>query len=117
MKYLDILLNGSDHKEEIEKEYLIIKQRFNDKGIEFNEEEEMMFSNHLICLIKRVLENNFIADIDEELMSEISATIFVLTEECIGDLFTSHGCDINKSELFLVATHIQVNLNRKESEK
>ena len=113
MKYLTTLLDESiidDFKED----YLSIKNNFMEKGIGFNDTEEYVFSNHIVCLLKRIKSGELIDPIDEEMMKEIDEDVFKLTNECIAPTFKKYGLEADLSEVFLVATHIQMNKMRKE---
>ena len=113
MKYLTTMLDES-LIESFKEDYLSIKNNFMEKGIDFNDTEEYVFSNHIICLLKRIKSGELIEPIDEEMMNEIDDDVFALTEECIASTFKKYGLEINRSEVFLVATHIQMNKMRKE---
>lgn len=120
MKYLDMILNNSDVRlevrDKIESNMQRVEEKLNQLGIEFNDENaEMVFTNHLVALIKRILSKEFIPELEEALMVDISSQAMDLSTMLVKDLFESNGCEVNQSELFLVATHIQLYLeNRKE---
>lgn len=120
LKYLDMILNNSDVRlevrDKIESNMQRVEEKLNQLGIEFNDENaEMVFTNHLVALIKRILSKEFIPELEEALMVDISSQAMDLSTMLVKDLFESNGCEVNQSELFLVATHIQLYLeNRKE---
>ena len=120
MKYLDTILNNSDVSAEVSEEIVRCMKQVDEQlkqlKIEFSDENaEMVFTNHLVALTKRILSKEFIPDLDDSLMEGVSLQAMQLSEELVKDLFESHGCEVNKSELFLVATHIQLYLeNRKD---
>ena len=122
MKYLDTILNNSDLDSETREKITACMMQVTDKlkenHIVFSDENaEMVFTNHLVALTKRILSKEFIPDLDESLMDGVSLQAMELSENIVKDLFESNGCEVNKSELFLVATHIQLYLeNRKEGE-
>ena len=116
MKYLTTMLDDS-LIEDFKDDYLLIKQNFKEKGIDFNDTEEYVFSNHIVCLLKRLKSGELIDPIDEEMMKEIDYDVFDLTEKCIEPIFKKYNLEISRSEVFLVATHIQMNKIRKEEKK
>ena len=64
MKYLSTILetNGIDeqHREAATASYLAAKERMKQLPVKFSDDAEMMLSNHLMALIKRISENKFI---------------------------------------------------------
>lgn len=120
LKYLDTILNNSDLSSETREKITAcmkqVEEKLKENQIEFSDENaEMVFTNHLVALTKRILSKEFIPDLDESLMDGVSLQAMELSEKLVKDLFESNGCEVNKSELFLVATHIQLYLeNRKD---
>lgn len=112
MKYLDKILEANGIKEgfraEAEKEYLEAKERMAQLPISFSEDAELMLSNHLMALIKRISEKQFIEPIGEEIMGEISEAAWKYANGVAGPLFTKNGVDVNRSEIFLVGTHMEM---------
>lgn len=58
MKYLNTLLENNDLdpaiKDEVIKSYQEIKGKVRDLGIHMDEDAELMFSNHVLALLKRI---------------------------------------------------------------
>ena len=115
MKYLNTLTENNPISSNLVEEYRKIKEKISSDSIDFSEDEEFMVSNHLICLLKRIESNEFVDEIDESLMEEISNEIWQYTESLIKDSFEKYERPINKSEVFLLSTHFQMNHNRKEN--
>ena len=115
MKYLNTFLND-ENLQDLKDDYLAIKEAVKKQGIEFNDTEEYVFSNHIVCLLKRLKNNEFIEDIDASLMNEVDAECLEKARVCIAPAFEKYGHEMNQSELFLVSTHIQMNANRLKEE-
>ena len=76
MKYLNKVLETNEieegAREQVEKEYLEAKERMKKLPVSFSEDAEMMLSNHLVALLKRISEKKLIDPIEEEIMREVS---------------------------------------------
>lgn len=119
MKHLDTILNNQELDETLRKQLVdaanVYEQKMQENNIAFTDDSaEMIFTNHLMALTKRIISKEFIPDIDEELMSEVSEEAFGISESIVKEVFTAYGCEINKSEVFLVATHIQIYLDTRQ---
>lgn len=119
MKYLDTILSeqklGDEMINSIKKYDAVVDKKLKQSGIEFTDEDsEMVFCNHIVALIKRCVTNDFVAEIDESLMDEISKEAYDIASFLVSDLFEENGCEKNKSEIFLVSTHIQMYLDSKK---
>jgi len=119
VRYLTRLFKTSGINEEegksIEKELESVEKNWQELDIRFqNENAEYVFVNHLISLTRRVLKQEFVDDIDDSLMEEISPEAFEISNKLIEELFQRASIDVNKAELFLVATHIEIYLRGKK---
>lgn len=119
MKYLDTILSEQklcDEMKNMVKKYdAIIDEKLKQSKIEFTDKDaEMVFCNHIIALIKRCAANEFVSDIDESLIDEISKEAYEMASYLVSDLFEDNGYKKNKSEIFLVSTHIQMYLDSKK---
>ncbi len=116
MKYLNTLLENTtiddQIKESVIQMYLETKERLKLIQVHFDEDAELMFSNHLLALSKRIKTQSFVDPIDEEMMSDIPEKAWELAEVLINNIFHEQGIPVNRSELFLVATHIGVALEK-----
>ena len=112
MKYLNKILDVNDieesFKEQAGKEYLKAKERMAKLPISFNEDAELVLSNHLMALIKRISEKSFVEPIGEEMMGEISEEAWKYAKELAGPLFEAQGQEPDRSEIFLVGTHMEM---------
>ncbi len=115
MKYLDtILANSVAEKQDRDKIRQALEktaEKMKAMNIVFADENaEMVFENHLAALAKRVIDHELIPDLDASLMEGVSQQAMDIARELISDLFAQFDCELTQSELFLVATHIQLYL-------
>ena len=114
MKYLSTILetNGIDeqHREAATASYLAAKERMRQLPVKFSDDAEMMLSNHLMALIKRISENKFIDHIEEEMMGELSDKAWEYAGQVADPLFAEAGIGPDRSEVFLVGTHMEMAL-------
>lgn len=112
MKYLNKVLETNEieegAREQVEKEYLEAKERMKKLPVSFSEDAEMMLSNHLVALLKRISEKKLIDPIEEEMMGEVSEDAWNYAQELACPMFESHGMAPDRSEIFLVATHMEM---------
>lgn len=120
MKYLNKLLENNDLNEDIKEEaiqlYLETKAKLPGMVV-LDEDAELMLSNHILALIKRIKEQMFVEPIDEEMMSEVSDEAFQKADELVGWIFEGEKIPKNRSEIFLVATHVEMALQKMKEEK
>ena len=119
MNYLDKILENKEIAENIQTEfYEMIKILDEDLAllnIQFNDENsEYIFENHLIALIVRIINKQFVDDIEESMFLEVSEKSFELSNKVVKKIFEYCNMAVNKSELFLVATHLELNIQEKE---
>lgn len=120
MNYLDTILSeqelSSELIESIKKFDKIVDMKLEKNDIQFTDKDaEMVFCNHIVALIKRCKAKEFVDDIDESMMEEVSKQAFHIAEDIVGDIFIENNCSINQSEVFLVATHIQMYLDSRKN--
>lgn len=120
MNYLDTILNEQNLDSELEstvrKFSAVVAEKLKEADIVFSDEDaELVFCNHIVALIKRCVSKEFVADIEEEMMEEVSKEAFEIAQSLLKDVFVQNGCTVNRSEVFLVATHIQMYLDSKNN--
>lgn len=84
--------------------------------IEMDDDKLFILHNHLKVLSQRVMDDDQIDDLDKDMMNEIEDRSF----KCATNLLRELEFDVNNitlSELFLVATHIQVTINQEKEDK
>lgn len=101
-------------KEDVLNSYKKVKDRFAETGIVMDENAEFMFSNHILALLKRVKERSFVSDIDESMMEEVSIEAMKIAENLVKDIFEKEEIPLNQSEVFLVATHIEIAMQKQK---
>lgn len=112
MKYLEKVLQINEiaegQKEQASREYLEAKERVKGLPVAFGEDADMMLSNHLMALIKRISQQQFVEPVEEEMMSELSEDAWSYAHQVVDPLFTAHELEADKSEVFLVGTHMEM---------
>lgn len=112
MKYLNTLLKSNeidaDIKEDVINSYKRIKDKFTETKIVMDENAEFIFSNHILALLKRIKSKSFVEDIDESMMEEVSQEAMKIATNLVAETFKKEELPLNQSEVFLVATHIEI---------
>lgn len=121
MKFLNTLLKNSELdpyvRDEIIQSYQEVKEKLKVSEISMDEDGEFMFSNHILALIKRVKTHSFVEDMEEEDFEQVSKEAFDTAESLVKDLFEKEHISINKTEVFLVATHIEMAIQKQKEVK
>ncbi len=116
MKFLNMVLENSEIDETIKEDVLTsykqVKKAFQKTGIVMDEDAEFVFSNHILALLKRIKAHSFVEDLDEEMLSQVSEKAYLIAKSLIEGLFEKEGLPINRSEVFLVATHMELALQK-----
>lgn len=114
MKYLNKILEvneiAPERREAAAASYLAAKERVRSLPLTFSDDAEMVLSNHLMALIKRIGEGQLIDPMDDETLAELSEPAWRYAGEVAGALFTEAGLPEDKSEIFLVGTHMEMAL-------
>ena len=107
MKYLNKILETNeiapDMREQAERLYLEAKGRVEKLPLTFGED-----ANHLMALIKRILEGKLLDPMEEEMLSEISEKAWEYADVIAGPLFEEAVMEKDRTELFLVGTHVEM---------
>lgn len=115
VKYLSMCLKANDVSATFEQtataQYLEVKQRLTALPIQLDENSEMIFSNHVMALICRIHEQQVVEAIDEAMMQEISPQAWAYAHTLVDDLFQKAAMAIDRSEVFLVGTHMEMALS------
>lgn len=121
MKYLEILTANNEldpsYKEEIVKGYRNIKEQLAQSGVSIPEESEFVFSNHILALMKRMVQHQLIEPLDESIMTGVSDEALEVARFITRQQFIETGCQEDASEIFLVATHIQMAMDAMKGEE
>lgn len=83
-----------------------------EKNIRFSDENfELSFYSHIVGLIKRIKNRNLVQPIDIEIISDVDESAMEFSKYLVEDMFIEKNMKKDISEIFLVATHIQLTLN------
>ena len=112
MKYLEKALEmneiDAEHRERTVRDYEAAKERIKNLPLTLSDDADAMLSNHLVALIKRVYTGHYVDPIEDEMMDEVSETAWKYAHSIVDPLFEALGEPINKSEVFLVGTHMEM---------
>ncbi len=119
VKYLNTLLENNDLdpaiKDEVIKSYQEIKGKVRDLGIHMDEDAELMFSNHVLALLKRIKSRSFVEDMSEA-FDQISPDVFQMADGIVREYFEREDIPVNETEVFLVATHLEIAIQKEKEE-
>lgn len=100
--------SAADADERLCKEYEDVRARYEEMGLHLEDSADLMFSNHIMCLLKRIRSGEFIDEIPEELFSEIPDRARQVASDLLAGAFESEGAEPNKTEVLMVATHLGI---------
>jgi PRD domain protein (TIGR03582 family) len=84
-----------------------------DKGVVVDEPTcEQMYLNHLLALSKRISKAELVEEMDLNCLDEISEDSWQIAEYAVSEIFAKYDLAMNKTECFLIATHIEINKRR-----
>lgn len=107
----------SDSDKKTCEEYEAIKDRYETLELHMDETADLMFSNHVMCLLKRIKTGEYVPPMDEELFSELSEQARDMAFYLVGDVFVRSGHEPDKTEVLMLATHLEVALaNQRKGE-
>ncbi|TQI68493.1 PRD domain-containing protein [Clostridium sp. KNHs216] len=116
MQSWNTLLNDSkldiSVKNEFIRCYREAKEKLKSYGIVMDEEADFMFANHILALLKRVKTRSFVEDMEEEDFEQVPKKVYDMAEDIVGGLFEKEHLPINQTEVFLVATHIEMTIQK-----
>ena len=119
MKYLNTLLENNDLdpaiRDEVIASYQEIKEKVKALGIHMDEDAEFMFSNHILALLKRIKSRSFVEDMSES-FDQISPDVFEMADGVVREYFDREGIPVNQTEVFLVATHLEIAIQKEKEE-
>lgn len=120
MEFLNILLKDSalepSVRDEVTRSYKAIKEKVKKAGIVMDKDAELMFSNHILALLKRIKTHSLVEGMEGE-FDQISPPVFKMAEDLIGEYFGREEIPVEPSEVFLVATHLEMAIQKKEEQK
>lgn len=86
------------------------------QGVFFDKTQEPMFRNHLCALRRRIASGEFTEGL-EDAFGEVSEQAFELARRTAELAYGSDTKAMSESEIFLLATHIEVALQKAAAEK
>ena len=105
--------NLADVDEAICAEYEAIGRIYDTLGVAMDEVADLMFSNHVMCLLKRIQTGEYVPPMDEGLFSELTDRARSMAEELVGGAFKKAGQEPDKTEVLMLATHLDVAMAKK----
>lgn len=84
--------------------------RFDALGIDLDADTELMVSNHILCLAKRIETGEFVDLLDEALFSEVSQSARDKSRSFMEPAFERCERPVDSTEMLMMATHIEVAL-------
>ena len=115
MKFWNTLMETTEIdpaiKDDVQKDYLHVKEKFKALNIPMVEDAELVFSNHIIALLKRIRERRFVEDMSDS-FDEVKPEVFQMAEDLVEEEFRKEGLAVDKTEAFLIATHLTMALEK-----
>ena len=102
--------SAADADERLCQEYEDVRHKFAETGIQMDDAADLMFSNHVMCVLKRIHSHEFVDELPEELFSELPDKAKKISDDLLADVFAAEGLEPNKTEVLMLATHIGVAL-------
>ncbi|MBW7571963.1 PRD domain-containing protein [Caproiciproducens faecalis] len=116
MQSWNTLLNDGELDISVKNEFIRCYQEAKEKlksyGIVMDEEADFMFANHILALLKRVKARSFVEDMEEEDFEQVPKDVYDMAEDIVKGLFEKEHLPINQTEVFLVATHIEITIQK-----
>ncbi|WP_180964025.1 PRD domain-containing protein [Haloimpatiens massiliensis] len=112
MEYLNLIRNNlkidENKLKDIEKDIEHVNSVLVKYNINFQDNFAISFWNHVISFVDRVKNNEFVDELGEDMLNELSEESIKIATELFSDIFVRYGREQNLSEIYLVAIHIQV---------
>lgn len=87
-----------------------IMKQCKEAGVTFKKgTHEMMFLNHILVLSKRISKKELIEEMELCGLDELSSFAIETANSIVGSVLNQYGLEMNKTESFLIATHIEMN--------
>ncbi len=106
--------NLADVDDALVAEYEGIVRRYDEIGPKMDDTADLMFSNHVMCLLKRIRTGEYVPEMDEELFAEVSENARTLALDLLKDAFAKAGQEPNATEVLMLATHLDVAIGTNE---
>lgn len=77
-----------------------------DLGIPFDQTAGITFMTHLTTLYERLFKSHEVIEIEDELYNQIDEELMLRSEDITSLIENTLNCVLDKSECFLIATHL-----------
>ncbi len=81
-----------------------------EQGIAWEDNFRLGFLSHMISLIRRARDGEWVAEMDESLFEEVTPAAIQLAQEIV-EAFSKEGAE-HRSEVLLVSTHYEMALRK-----
>ncbi|MEG0166079.1 hypothetical protein [Anaerorhabdus sp.] len=89
-----------------------------ENGVKFRKgTQEQMFLNHILVLSKRIVSRDLIEEMELYGIDELSKFAIDKANTIVGSVLSNYHLEMNKTESFLIATHIEMNKEEEENGK
>ena len=114
MKNLDLLQEKLEISKEEMPEYVDVVQNvkaiIDQNQIHFKENPEFAFYAHIINFARRLKARESLTMAFEEYREEVSPEFYQVADQIVRQICDRYGCEMDPSEVILVAIHIQATL-------
>ncbi|MFZ7132564.1 MAG: PRD domain-containing protein [Eubacteriales bacterium] len=100
--------------QEMRCEVIKVSKILREKDIYFEGNYEIGFYSHMISLIRRLEEGEEMSYIGDDVFNQIDEDSVNIAEEVLTPLFDKHHKNVDRSEILLVAIHIQTAKSNRE---
>lgn len=100
-------LQLTPEEQEIVRKVLIFTK---EQGIAWEDNFRLGFLSHMISLIRRARDGEWVAEMDESLFEEVTPAAIQLAQEIV-EVFSKEGAE-HRSEVLLVSTHYEMALRK-----
>lgn len=100
---------AADATQEELAEYEFVSQKYLELGLPvMDDAADLMFSNHVLCVIRRIRTGEYVDEMDEDLFSEVSQPARDGAAALLASSFAAMGVEPNRTEVLMLATHLEV---------
>lgn len=89
--------------------YESIAEKYQELGLPaMDDASDLMFSNHVLCVLGRIRTGEYVDEMPEDLFSEVSQAAREGAQALLADAFSAQGKEPNTTEVLMLATHLEV---------
>lgn len=116
MKFIQVAKEKLNLNDELvgklKEEICTIEDISNKYDLKFEDTFETSFVNHIFSCVDRIYQGEKVDFMGEEFMNELSEKALSISEEMLTKTYNQVNEDVDKAEVCLLATHIELALNR-----